>query len=243
MQTQRNWTPAAVLAVGLGCAGFLIGNGFASSRTGVRFVEVKGVSEREAKADLALWPLRFVAADNDLARAQVRITDSAEKVRAFLAKHGIDSDHTEVQQYNVVDTQANPYGGRDAAARFILQQTVMVRSEDPNVVFEANQKVSELVSAGVVLMASGGEMGGGGPTYLFTKLNSIKPAMIAQATASARQSAEQFAKDSGASLGSIRQATQGYFEILPRDQAPGVEQAQQRQKIVRVVTTVQYFLR
>jgi len=57
--------------------------------------------------------------------------------------------------------------------------------------------------------------------------------------ASARQAAEQFAKDSASALGGIRQATQGYFSILPRDQAPGIEEAQQRQKIVRVVTTVE----
>ena len=117
----------------------------------------------------------------------------------------------------------------------------MVRSNNPDVVFEANQKVSELVNGGVRAEFVRRE-GGGGPTYLFTKLNDIKPPMIAEATASARQAAEQFAKDSGSALGSIRQATQGYFSILPRDQAPGIEEAQQRQKIVRVVTTVEYYL-
>jgi hypothetical protein len=238
---QKPWIPALILAAGLALGGALIGGGFARARSTDRFVEVKGVSEREVKADLALWPLRFVAADNDLARAQARITDSAQKVRDFLTRRGIDGQRAEVQQYNVVDTQANPYGSRDVAARFIIQQTIMVRSDNPDVVFEANQMVSELVNAGVVLTSGDGM--GGGPTYLFTTLNDIKPAMIAEATASARQSADQFAKDSGSGVGAIRQATQGYFEILPRDQAPGVEQTQQRQKKVRVVTTVQYYLR
>jgi hypothetical protein len=199
------------------------------------------VSEREAKADLALWPIRFVVADNDLARAQVRITESAGKVRAFLTANKIDAATVEMQQFNVIDSQANQYGNRDAAARFIIQQTIMVRSNNPDVVFEASQRVSDLVNAGVVLNASGGESSGG-PTYLFTKLNDIKPPMIAEATASAREAAAQFAKDSGSTLGAIRQATQGYFSILPRDQAPGIDEAHQRQKIVRVVTTVEYFL-
>ena len=237
---QRRWLEAVIVALGLAVAGMFVGGGISKGRTADRFVTVRGVSEREAKADLALWPIRFVAADNDLARAQIRITESADKVRAFLTKNGIDAARVEVSQYNVVDTQANQYGSRDTASRFIIQQTIMVRSNTPDVVFEASQKVSELVNGGVILNSSEG--GGGGPTYLFTKLNDIKPPMIAEATASARQSAEQFAKDSGSALGSIRQATQGYFSILPRDQAPGIEEAHQRQKIVRVVTTVEYYL-
>ena len=239
---EKRWVQAVIVALGLAVGGMFVGGGVAKGRSADRFVTVRGVSEREAKADLALWPIRFVAADNNLALAQARITESAEKVRAFLTRNGIDATGVEVQQYNVVDTQANQYGSRDSAVRFIIQQTIMVRSNNPDQVFAANQKVSDLVNAGVVLNSSGGEMNTG-PTYLFTKLNDIKPPMIGEATASARQAAEQFAKDSGSALGAIRQATQGYFTILPRDQAPGVEEAHQRQKIVRVVTTVEYYLR
>ena len=60
--------------------------------------------------------------------------------------------------------------------------------------------------------------------------------------ANARLAAEQFAKDSRSALGNIRNASQGVFVILPRDQAPGVQEQQQLQKILRVVTTVEYFL-
>ena len=95
---QRRWLEAVIVALGLAVAGMFVGGGIAKGRTADRFVTVRGVSEREAKADLALWPIRFVAADNDLARAQVRITESADKVRAFLTKHGIDAARVEVQQ-------------------------------------------------------------------------------------------------------------------------------------------------
>jgi hypothetical protein len=67
--------------------------------------------------------------------------------------------------------------------------------------------------------------------------------MIAEATARARESAQQFARDSRSALGGIRTASQGMFEILPRDQAPGVQEESQLVKIVRVVSTVEYFLR
>jgi hypothetical protein len=101
--------------------------------------------------------------------------------------------------------------------------------------------VGELVSAGIVLSSE--EYRGGGPTFLFTKLNDIKPAMIAEATANAREAAEQFAKDSRTSLRGIRQANQGVFVILPRDQAAGIPEETQVTKTVRVVSTVEYFLK
>ena len=53
--------------------------------------------------------------------------------------------------------------------------------------------------------------------YTFTKLNDIKPEMVAEATKDARAAAEQFAKDSGADVGGIKDATQGYFSIDARD--------------------------
>ena len=84
--------------------------------------------------------------------------------------------------------------------------------------------------------------GSSGPTYVFTRLNDLKPPMIAEATANARSAAEQFARDSGSAVSGIRQANQGVFVILPRDQAPGINESSQLQKIVRVVSTVQYLL-
>ena len=62
-------------------------------------------------------------------------------------------------------------------------------------------------------------------------------AALAEATANARKSAEQFAKDSGARLAGIRSANQGVVSISDRDRgSPQV-------KTVRVVTTVEYFLK
>ncbi len=98
------------------------------------------------------------------------------------------------------------------------------------------------MSAGVVL-SSAGEPGSGGPTFIFTGLNTLKPQMIAEATARAREAAEQFARDSKSEIGEIRQASQGVFEILPRDQAPGISEESQIFKTVRVVSTIDYALR
>jgi hypothetical protein len=233
---------ALILAVGLSVAGGLIGNGFLKGRAADRYVEVKGLAEREVTADLALWPLRYVSTGNDLSMAQAGLTRSTKEVFAFLTRHGIDTTAVQLQALEVSDADANRFPGERSGPRFVIQQTVIVRSRAPDVVMAASQRVSELVAGGVILSSSG-EYGVGGPTFIFTRLNQLKPTMVAEATANARESAEKFATDSRTTLGGIRQANQGVFVILPRDQAPGVNESGQLQKVVRVVSTVQYFLK
>lgn len=244
---ERSILRAAIVALGIALAGLLIGVGFTRGRTADRFVSVKGVSEREVRADVAIWPLNVVGADNDLTAAHGKLTRSIAGVKAFLARHGIDTTAVELTGFGVFDAQAQQYGGGDRGPvnRFVVRQTLLVRSTKPDLVLDASQKIGELAAIGVVVSSgAGGEYGGqgSGPTFVFTKLNDLKPAMIAEATARAREAADQFARDSRSGIGGIRRASQGVFEILARDQAPGISQETQIAKIVRVVSTVEYFL-
>lgn len=232
-----------ILAAGLAIGGWAAGNGFVRARLGDRYVTVKGISEREVTADLAIWPLRLVVADNNLSVAQARLEAHVAEIFRFLARQKIDTAQVTLQSFEVVDAFANEYRtGGMAGNRYIIRQVVVVRSDAPALVQAASQRVGELVNAGVVL-SSGTEYGAGGPTYLFRGLNELKPAMIAEATARAREGAEKFAADSRSRLGGIRRGNQGVFEILPRDQAGGISEGSQVAKVVRVVTTVDYILR
>ena len=230
-----------IVALGIALAGLFIGGGFSKSRED-RYVTVKGISEREVSADLVIWPLRIVAADNDLTKANASVQTSLATIRQFLTANKVDVTQLQLQDFSVTDAQTNQYsGGSTSGARFVIKQTVVVRSTRPDLIRAASQRVSELVSNGVVL-SSGGEYGNGGPTFVYTGLNKLKPQMIGEATARARESAEQFARDSHSSIGGIRRASQGVFEILPRDQAEGITEASQIMKTVRVVTTIDYAL-
>lgn len=246
MDTPERWTlRTGILAVGIALAGLFIGGGLERARSADRFVTVKGVAEREVQADLAIWPLTVVAGDNDLAAANAKVATSIAGVRAFLVRHGVDTSLVALTGFAVSDASANQYASdRPPANRFIVRQTMLIRSTKPELVLAASQRVSELAAIGVVISSGGdGGPGGNGPTFVFTKLNAFKPEMIAQATSRAREAAEQFARDSHSSLGQIRHANQGVFEILPRDQVSGISEESQVAKIVRVVSTVEYFLR
>lgn len=236
------------LALGIVVAGLLVGTGISSVRTADRFVTVKGVAEREVKADLAIWPIQFAVTDDNIPAAQARVTQNVARIETFLAENGIDTSEVELQSLRVTDVLANPYNPPNRVGnRYIIEQTVLVRTLRPDLVQAASRRVGELVNAGIPL-SSGREWGATGPTYVFRKLNDLKPSMIAEATAEARKAAEQFAKDSKSRLGGIHRASQGVFVILPRDASdsqggPGMGEQGQMYKLVRVVTTVEYLLR
>lgn len=230
--------PAILLALGIAVAGFAIGSGIRSFRSADRYVSVKGIAEKEVKANLGLWPLRITATSNSLQEAQSRIATDAAVVRKFFESGGLPASAIEVQGVEATDLLAQAYRQGTPPSRYIVSQTLMVRSGDVDRIAALNQRIGEIVGAGVVMAAEGIQ----GPFYLFTQLNDIKPAMIADATKNARAAAEQFARDSNSSIGSIRQASQGLFQILPRDAAPGQTEEKQVLKTVRVVSTVDYLL-
>ncbi len=229
---------AVLLGLGTGLGGWFVGHGFYVARHADRFVDVKGLAEKHVDADLAVWPLRFVASGNELDRVQTTIRKEAGIVTGFLEGQGIAAADIQLQSLEVTDRDAQLYGGNERGDRYIITQTLMVRSKDVAKVAAASQRVGDLVDRGVILDSNRSSV----PSYLYTRLNEIKPDMIAAATRSARAAAQQFAQDSGSRLGGIRRADQGVFQILARDKAPGINADNQVAKTVRVVSHVQYYL-
>jgi uncharacterized protein len=228
---------ALILALGVLGAGLLVGRGFEQGRSADRYVTVKGLAETFVSADLAVWPLRTTATGNELGEVQGQIDAGLATITGFLREQGIAAEAIQPQRVEVTDLLAQPYRPEGVGEnRFILAQTVIVRTEQVALVAQLNQQTGELIRRGVVLVDTGG------PIYLFTRLNEIKPELLAEATRNARAAAEQFAADSGSEIAEIRRAWQGLFEILARDPAPNLFEPNQLDKKVRVVSTIEYRL-
>ena len=228
---------ALVLALGAGLAGGLIGKGFRDARTADRYVSVRGLAEKIVKADVAIWTLQVSSGGNDLGHVQAKIDDDVKAIREFLTTGGLAETEVTPQRLEVQDLLAQPWrSGPVGEARYTVSHTLIARTENVDAVAALAQRTGELVRRGVVLNDLGG------PVYVFTKLNDIKPGMIAEATRNARESAEQFATDSRSHITGIHRAVQGLFQILPRDESPAVSEQSQREKKIRVVTTMEYLL-
>jgi hypothetical protein len=233
-----NVLAGALIGLGLVGAGWLVGDGFQRGRAAEHYVTVKGLAETFVQADLAIWPLRYTATGDDLNQVQAKIDADGAEITSFLTREGIAAEAIQPQRVEVTDLLAQAYRPEGAASnRFIVAQTILVRTPQVDLVASLNRATGELVSRGVVLVDTGG------PTYVFTDLNAIKPEMLVEASRNARAAALQFAADVDGRLAGIRRASQGIFEILPRDAAPGISETSQIDKQVRVVSTIEYRLR
>ena len=231
---------AALLALGLAASGWFVGHGLGDMRKPERVVSVKGVAEQNVEADLALWALRFVATGNDLTEVQQKIAHDTGVVRDFLTGNGFKAEEIENRDLQVIDLLAQQYQQNEVKSRFIIAQVVTLRTPEVAKVAEAMTHMGDLVAAGLVL--SDDNQWNAGPSYVFSGLNALKPQMIAEATHNARLGAEQFAADAGSNVGKIRAANQGVFQILPRDDFPGAQEAKQIHKTVRVVSSLDFLL-
>ena len=242
--TGASWGAAVggiAVALGLGFAGLEVGSSFVESKRAGRTVVVKGLAEREVTADVASWRVPFRGVGDDTASAIAAAEKSRAAVVAFAKRGGIDAEALSSEPYllRIERNILNSGGSQVEVLRYVAVAAVRVRTKDVAKVAELASETQTLLDAGVLL----GEHDYGEalkPVYLFTGLNTIKPELIAEATKAARRSADQFATDSGAAVGGIASANQGVIRILPRD--GDFEERFERNKVVRVVSTVSYYL-
>lgn len=222
---------AVILALGMILGGFLLGNGLVRARHADRAVTMRGLAERNVTADLATWTIAYSAQGSELAPLQAQIDRDTQAIGNFFKSFGFQPDELSVGGVNV-----NQYTNSNGTPNITIRQRMQLRTTKVMDARRAFARQFELVRQGVALEE------GSGMVYSFTKLNEVKPAMIAEATKDARAGAEQFAKDSGAAVGAIRQATQGYFSVGARDgEGAGSGNDSPFQK-VRVVTTIDFYL-
>ncbi|MGH8242314.1 MAG: SIMPL domain-containing protein [Steroidobacteraceae bacterium] len=224
----------ASLLLGFIALGWLLGNYAVRVKKFDRTVVVKGLSEREVPADIAIWPLTFQEAGNDLNALFASLQKKNGQIAEFLVGHGIAKDAITVGAPAVTDRYAQAYGETaNIAYRYTATSTVTVYTSDVESVRKAMRDVITLGKQGVALSGEGYQ---GQTQFEFTGLARLKPEMIEEATKNARAVAEKFAEDSESRLGKIRSAQQGQFSIENRDSTtPHI-------KKLRVVSTVEYHL-
>lgn len=222
---------AAILATGLIAGGYLLGDGLLRAKDAERAVTVRGLAERNVTADLATWTISYSATSNSLTEAQGKVRADTQAIEAFFKELGFPADSLQPTGANV-SSYTN-----EGLTSFTVRQRLSLRTTDVARAQKAVARQFDLVGRGVFLEE------GSGMAYTFTKLNDIKPEMVAEATKDARAAAQQFAEDSNSGVGKIKDATQGYFEIEARDgDAGGWGMADSPYKKVRVVTTVSFSL-
>ncbi len=230
------------LLAGLYLAGQQIGEGTARFRADNRSLTVKGLAEREVKADLATWNIAFRRAGNDYPELQAQIKADKEAVQAFLTKQGFAAAEVQAQPMRTVDKLTNEYGGGQGEdrARYILTGKYTVKSKNVDLVASALGHLDELQAGGILLDTEGNA----NPSYALTNFNQeLRPLLLDHATANAKATAEQMAKKLGVKVGKLRSANQGVIQIFGAEQDNEYGGEGSMQKKLRVVSTFEFDLK
>ncbi|APS44322.1 hypothetical protein AVI51_08440 [Piscirickettsia salmonis] len=222
-----------ILAGGMVGAGALVAIGLTLFHNDNRYVTVKGLAEKTVAANQATWQLRFSTSSNSLPGLYQQIAKAQADISSFLKHKGFKAESIHFDTVAVTDNHANQYGSRKPESRYGATAGVNLLTTQVQRVSQASQATGELVQQGVVITSSN-------TRYNYTDLNQVKPSMLTLATENAEQAAQTFAKNSRSTLKGIRHASQGLFSIRSADGSYGDNEIMKK---VRVVATVQYFIR
>jgi hypothetical protein len=118
-----------------------------------------------------------------------------------------------------------------------LDRNFELSSTDVALIGRVAAQASSLISEGVSINSWP-------PQYFYNDLNAVKVRLIGAATRDAQQRAEQFAAGSGVTVGPLRSASQGVFQITRPNSTEtadyGSYDTSTVEKVVKAVVTVEY---
>lgn len=227
---------SAIVALGIVLLGIFLKAGMDNFTEKDRKVTVKGLAEKEVKADKVTWPIITKEIGNDLPELYNRIASKQQTIRHFLISNGIQPSEISVGAPKVIDMNAEQYADNNKPYRYNVTVVVTVTSTHVDKVRGIIARQGELLRQGVAVVA-GDYDAANNVSYQLTSFKKMKPQMMTEAIENAEQTAQQFAKNSHSRLNKIVSADQGQFSIDDRDANTSYI------KRVRVVTTVTYSLK
>ena len=231
-----NLTIATVIAFGIASAGYFISHTLVKSKVAVNVAEVKGLAERQVRANKAVWRIDFQVTGSGATNIKTlyqRSQRDQRKLIEYLQNSGFEQSEISI---GVVDYSTHEYRN-DAQevveTRQTLRGSIEINSQDVDRVAYVRSDVNELIAEGLNITNHR-------PRFLFTELNSIKPDMLREATENARLAANEFAHVANVNVAGIRSATQGRFNIRDNGKAYGDDA--KIDKTIRVVTTIVFYM-
>jgi hypothetical protein len=233
---------AGILAVAFGFGSIALANGLVEMKRADREVTVRGVAQRDVTANRASWSVGYSESAYALPEALAKADADTKLIRSFLKDRGFAGESTEPGSADISQSQEMIDEKPTGRTIYSVRRNIAFSTDNVAGVEKIEGTKDALAQQGLVVDSTN-------VTYEYTKLDTIKPEMIGEATKDARRAAEKFADDSGASVGGIRSATQGYFSVSTREETASNEEygsggstASSPEQKVRVVTTIVYYL-
>jgi uncharacterized protein len=211
----KNYIGAAIIALAAIICFFILGNAYKYKFKTTETISVTGLAEKDFISDQIVWEGNYSRKMMDLKSAYTLLKEDESKIRTYLKGKNV-TDAELVFSAVSIDKEFNnklDAEGRNIGSEFTgynLKQNVTVDSKDIDKVEKISRAITELIENGI-------EFNSSSPSYYYTKLSELKLDLLAKASADAKQRAETIAKNSGSSLGKIKKATMGVFQITGKN--------------------------
>lgn len=207
----KNYLNSIIIAVAIITVGFFLAKGYEDRGKVADSVSVTGLGEKDFTSDLIVWGGSYSKKNLDLKLAYTELNKDQRAILKYMLSRGVKRDEIVFQ---AVDIQKEFYTEYDENGRernsvfsgYNLTQNLTIQSKSVDLVEQISREVTELIDLGI-------EFNSLAPEYYYTQLASLKLKMIEAATADAKERAEKIAENAGSSLGKLKDAEMGVFQI------------------------------
>jgi len=185
---------------------------FVKGKRGDQTITVTGSARKRIKSDLVIWRAAVSYQAPVLADAYRSLSESVPRVKSYLVGKGIPENQITISSISSQTLHSKGANGEESAdiSGYSLRQELGVRSNDVDKIAQIARQATELINQGILIESQA-------PEYHYTKLGDLKIEMLAEAAKDAKTRAEQIAKSTGSSIGSVRSARMGVLQITPAD--------------------------
>jgi hypothetical protein len=192
-----------------------VGNAYKYRSKTMETIVVTGLAEKDFNSDLIVWNGSYSRKSFDLKEAYSTLKADENAIRNYLLKKGINSGSMVFSSVMInkefsQQTNANGQYMSQEFSGYNLTQSVKIESNEVEKVDKISREAAELIQSGI-------EFNSSSPMFYNTKLNQVKMELLGKASADARARAETIAKNAGSSLGELKKATMGIFQITGKN--------------------------
>jgi len=199
-----------VLTAGLVAVGWFTYAGIRAAKRGNDTITVTGSARRTVRSDYVTWSGSYYANEMTISKGYEVITRHEQRIREYLHSRHIPDSLIVFSGINTRDMMKPKRGAKgEYQEEFIgyqLTQSFEVHGTQVD-------SVGVIAKAITHLAAEGFPVGSEAPQFFYTKLADLRVEMLGEATKDAKRRAEQIAESAGGTIGAIRNARMGVFQI------------------------------
>ena len=188
-----------LLAIAIAVGSVVIGHGI-RDRNRNDVITVTGSAKQRIVSDYVVWDLSITSQQRTAADAAHELAAWTASIRSFLTKEGVQDVEL------TVDPVATETVGSGTIRGYRLSRSFEIRSGRVRAIAAVAEHSARLLAGGIPLSADA-------PQYVYTKLPSLRPELLAAATRDAQHRGRVLVAATGDHLGGLRGVDVGVFQV------------------------------